>query len=333
MFLINHAREAPYQRFINTDIDRCFENICQQLNPKPTIVHFGHLNHLSLTLPQRARDILGAKIIYTLHDYWLMCPRGQFLINGVASTFTNQKPYELCTGQDDKKCASKCFTSRFGTGKKNGFYRNIRILFSGITSNEDREMEYWTWWINERMRAVRETCEAIDMFIAPSRHLEKRFIEEFGLSPEKIQFLSYGFDRSILARRQRIRQVNEPLVFGYIGRHAPAKGINLLLEAAQQLVQTQSELAHRFRIAIYGRPDSTTTNNLQSMAKAAGVSVEWRPEYKNSEIIERVFNHVDCIVVPSIWDENSPLVIHEAQQCRVPVITADQGGMVRIYIF
>jgi len=32
-------------------------------------------------------------------------------------------------------------------------------------------------------------------------------------------------------------------------------------------------------------------------------------------------------VVPSIWDENSPLVIHEAQQCGVPVITANHGGM------
>jgi len=36
---------------------------------------------------------------------------------------------------------------------------------------------------------------------------------------------------------------------------------------------------------------------------------------------------VDAIVVPSIWVENSPLVIHEAQQARVPVITADAGGM------
>jgi MoaA/NifB/PqqE/SkfB family radical SAM enzyme len=40
-----------------------------------------------------------------------------------------------------------------------------------------------------------------------------------------------------------------------------------------------------------------------------------------------VFNRVDAIVVPSIWAENSPLVIHEAQQARVPVVTADVGGM------
>ena len=32
-------------------------------------------------------------------------------------------------------------------------------------------------------------------------------------------------------------------------------------------------------------------------------------------------------MVPSIWLENSPLVIHEAQQAGVLVITADVGGM------
>ena len=32
-------------------------------------------------------------------------------------------------------------------------------------------------------------------------------------------------------------------------------------------------------------------------------------------------------MVPSIWHENSPLVIHEALQVRVPVITANVGGM------
>jgi MoaA/NifB/PqqE/SkfB family radical SAM enzyme len=39
---------------------------------------------------------------------------------------------------------------------------------------------------------------------------------------------------------------------------------------------------------------------------------------------------VDAIVVPSIWVENSPLVIHEALQARVPVITADVGGMAEL---
>ena len=50
-------------------------------------------------------------------------------------------------------------------------------------------------------------------------------------------------------------------------------------------------------------------------------------EYVNHNLANDVFAHVDCIVVPSIWGENSPLVIHEAQACKIPVITADFGGM------
>ena len=50
-------------------------------------------------------------------------------------------------------------------------------------------------------------------------------------------------------------------------------------------------------------------------------------EYRNQDIVADVFNRCDAIVVPSIWAENSPLVIHEALQAGVPVITADYGGM------
>ena len=49
--------------------------------------------------------------------------------------------------------------------------------------------------------------------------------------------------------------------------------------------------------------------------------------YVNQNLASEVFSRVDCIVVPSIWMENSPLVIHEAQACGIPVITADAGGM------
>ena len=44
----------------------------------------------------------------------------------------------------------------------------------------------------------------------------------------------------------------------------------------------------------------------------AGDRVEWMTEYRNQDIVPDVFDRCDAIVVPSIWAENSPLVIHEA---------------------
>lgn len=67
VYLVNMAREAPYHRFVYNEMDREFEKLLLQL--KPDIVHFGHLNHLSVNLCQIAKR-LGAKVVYTLHDYW-----------------------------------------------------------------------------------------------------------------------------------------------------------------------------------------------------------------------------------------------------------------------
>jgi glycosyltransferase involved in cell wall biosynthesis len=39
---------------------------------------------------------------------------------------------------------------------------------------------------------------------------------------------------------------------------------------------------------------------------------------------------LDMVVVPSIWYENSPLTIQEAFIARVPVITANEGGMAEL---
>lgn len=132
-------------------------------------------------------------------------------------------------------------------------------------------------------------------------------------------YLDYGFARERMAHRQRLS--GEPFTFGYIGTHIPAKGIHNLIRAFGQL---QGDA----RLRIWGRPRGQDTAALKQIADAeVGDRIKWVDEYKNQEIVRDVFDRCDAIVVPSIWVENSPLVIHEAQQARVPVITADVGGM------
>lgn len=145
---------------------------------------------------------------------------------------------------------------------------------------------------------------------------------DFGLPERKLHFLDYGFARERLQGRSRTP--GEPFTFGYIGTHIPAKGIH-------HLVQAFGRLDGDVRLRIWGRHRGQDSESLRCMTAVlpAGISdrVEWLPEYKNREIVRDVFNRCDAIVVPSVWVENSPLVIHEAQQARVPVITADAGGM------
>ena len=291
--LVNHHRSNA--RFQNASIDSAFSKVLESVHPD--VVHFGHLNHLSIGLPQIAKSN-NLPVLFTLHDFWLMCPRGQFLQWGL----TADKPWKLCDGQEDTKCAKQCF---------NRFIEGI---------NPELEHENWTRWVGNRMAAIRNACDSVDLFIAPSRHLKTRHVDEFGLNPEKVVYLDYGFDLERLKGRMRISE--KPFVFGYIGRHHPSKGIDLLIDAFGTLDGDSL-------LRIWGRPEHLSKSLKARVLGYGSVKerIEWLPEYRNEDIVTHVFNKCDCIVVPSIWDENSPLVIHEAQQCRVPVITAEHGGM------
>ena len=98
-----------------------------------------------------------------------------------------------------------------------------------------------------------------------------------------------------------------------------------------QLIQAFGSLEGEPVLRIWGRHRGVETAGLKALARGspgtAGDRVEWMGEYRNQDIVPEVFDRCDAIVVPSIWAENSPLVIHEALQARVPVITADYGGM------
>lgn len=296
--LVNNPRLRD--RYRATGIDQRFAEVLDRV--RPDIVHVGHLNHLSTSLLREAalREI---PIVFTLHDYWLMCPRGQFM------QMMPEDPNVLwaaCDGQENRKCAERCY-SRY---------------FSGAPDEQEKDTAYWTDWVERRMRHVREMMELVDLFIAPARYLHDRFRDDFGLPARKMVYLDYGFARERMAGR--VRSSGEPFTFGYIGTHIPAKGVH-------DLIRAFGKLSGDAKLRIWGRPRGQDTEALKGIAASlpAGVAerVEWLTEYKNQEIARDVFSRCDAIVVPSVWVENSPLVIHEAQQARVPVITANAGGM------
>lgn len=143
-------------RYRVVEVDEAVKAIVEDFNPD--VVHCGHLNHLSMSLV----DVVTKKnipFLYTLHDYWLNCPRGQFI---QFTGDTDSDLWPVCDGQEDTKCSQRCYVPRIGSGDP--------------TSSEDEK--YWTSWIAKRMAFTRATCDKIDLFIAPAQHLKNRFIQE-----------------------------------------------------------------------------------------------------------------------------------------------------------
>jgi glycosyltransferase involved in cell wall biosynthesis/MoaA/NifB/PqqE/SkfB family radical SAM enzyme len=265
---------------------------------KPDIAHIGHLNHLSTGIVDELNK-QNIPIVFTLHDFWLMCPRGQFLTRSIGK----EDNFQLCTGQQDHKCASNCY----------------QVYFSGKEENEKQELEQWSAWIHQRMIETKAIIDNVNVFIAPSNYLRNRFINEFAIPEEKIIYLDYGFPTEYLTPTEKSTEKSN-FTFGYIGTLIPAKGVNHLIEAFCQI-----EIPATLRI--YGRQNGQSADALKLMASKSKNKIEFAGEYINHNLANDVFSKVDCIVVPSIWAENSPLVIHEAQSCKIPVITANFGGM------
>ena len=301
LHVMNIVGERQRYRYQHEKVDLYIEQLLHTV--KPDIVHIGHLNHLSTSLVKTIHQH-KIPIVFTLHDYWLMCPRGQFM-----QRYGNDQNnlWAVCDKQEDRKCAEKCYAG----------------YASGAEQDWQSDIEYWQNWIARRMQHTREISHLVDYFIAPSRYLYQRFVNDFNLPENKIGYLDYGFDLKRFAISRQRQQTNEPFTFGYIGTHIPAKGI-------QYLIQAFGLLQGNCLLRIWGRPNQNTNslkNSIKLLPHYLQNRIEWLPEYCNSNIVADVFNHTDCIVVPSIWVENSPLVIHEALQARVPVITADVGGM------
>jgi glycosyltransferase involved in cell wall biosynthesis len=122
-----------------------------------------------------------------------------------------------------------------------------------------------------------------------------------------------------LPRRRRVR-------VGFFGQLSPLKGIGVLIEAAKKLVAQDID---GIEIVIHGdyssQPEAFQDFVKQALADAPP-NVSYMGPYDNQDV-GRLMQRVDAVVTPSIWWENSPVVIQEAFANGRPVICSNVGGM------
>ena len=272
----DYTFRSKYQDF---RIAKIFREYLEKI--QPDIVHINHLSHLT-TLIIKIINNYQIPIIFTLHDYWMMCIRGQLI----------KDDKSLCTGPNIEKCM-KCNMKYFN-------------------SEEQANYEIQLW-----LKMLSNVNKKVDFFIAPSRFLRSIYIE-YGIPENKIEYMDYGFDKDLMNGIRKIQ--SKKVRFGFLGRIIPVKGISLLIDAFNELDHTNAELN------IFGRLPSSSMHLKNRCVNSA---IHFKGGYNYNDI-SKVLSNIDVLVVPSIWYENSPLVIHEAFLAKIPVITSNLGGMAEL---
>lgn len=317
--------ELTYQNYV---IDGKFGGFLDEV--KPDVVHISHVTCLSTGFVEEAHK-RGIPVVYTLHDFWLICPRGQFL----------KMDLSICHKQEDEECI-KCTANQMiisaGREKASRFLGKsstdllkrapgIKNLLKGLSTfyvntifaGQEKAIKE----IQKRSAYIKEMLTKVDVFIAPSQFLRRKYIE-FGIPEDKIIYSDNGFDTKIFKGIEK--QPADNIRFGYIGTWIPSKGVHVMIEAFNRVMNKKAELKIYGKYVPYdGFPDYL--RYMTGLIKNEGIRL--MGEYDNKDIA-RILSEIDVIIVPSIWFENSPLTIHEAFLAGVPVVTSNIGGMAEL---
>jgi glycosyltransferase involved in cell wall biosynthesis len=162
----------------------------------------------------------------------------------------------------------------------------------------------------------------LDRVIVPTRLMEEMLVKN-GLNPEKVTYSRFGI-------RPTTTETYKPdtagkFRIGFIGGLTEHKGAHLLISAVRHLAQDLP-----IELKIYGRNDlfPEYLNKLRQLA-ARDQRIHFCGTFPNEQI-GKIFAGLDVLAVPSIWYENTPLVIYSAQAAGCPVIATNLGGMAEV---
>jgi glycosyltransferase involved in cell wall biosynthesis len=161
--------------------------------------------------------------------------------------------------------------------------------------------------------------DLVDQFVAPSAFLAKRFTD-WGVPEAKMMVLE-----NLLPDDEKpvAAPVGESLRLGFFGQISALKGIDVVFDAAASLAKDDVtfEIFGDYR----GQPPDFQAAFLARL-ETAGPNIHFHGPYDRQRV-DRLMQSVHAVLVPSIWWENSPVVIQEALRNRRPVICSDIGGM------
>jgi glycosyltransferase involved in cell wall biosynthesis len=170
---------------------------------------------------------------------------------------------------------------------------------------------------------VKSFFELVDYFVCPSAFLRDRYVA-WGLPPEKIIVLDNGQPPS--PAQFDAPEENIERRFVLLGQLSRLKGTLVLLDAIRLLPRP---VRQQIRVELHGSVQYALDDFKQEFAKGMeGLEdvVRLCGPYMR-EHLTGILRRNGWLIVPSIWWENSPMVIQEAFAAGRPVICSDVGGM------
>ncbi len=317
-YIHNYAWTGFRDQYDCPEADAIFRHVLAE--ERPDVVHIQHLHYGSANFVTIAKA-RGIPVVFTLHDYWLLCPRdGQM----------RRADGEVCVKPAPEKCRDCIGHLPIEAEHAPLIPRALRPGASALVAEEAAA------WVRrarlhvplelgphaeasaERLDYLRRVAKDVDLFIAPSGFLKDVFASSGLIPADKILVSDNGY--AIADFRPLPREKDLLFRVGYVGSIAEHKGIHVLIEAMNRIRDP------RITCQIWGDLSSFAeyTDRLRGAIQNPRIALmgPYTPE-RSAEVLSRL----DLLVIPSLWYENAPLTIREAALAGLPVLASDLGAL------
>lgn len=181
-----------------------------------------------------------------------------------------------------------------------------------------------------RGRNCSKQCGVCKLLRVPHRRVTSELTAVVGVSRYILErHIEHGYFRKVTHRyvihnatsrggtraQMRPREPGAPLRIGFIGRLDPPKGVEYLLKAVKEFKPEDVELW------VAGDTSGPYASMLKETYTLPNV------HFKGYVTAQDFYPEVDCVVVPSLMNDNLPGVVYEAFCYERPVIGARRGGI------
>jgi glycosyltransferase involved in cell wall biosynthesis len=292
---------------------------------QPDLVHFFHLNRLGTGLIDRAVGA-GIPAFMSPTDFWAICPSATLMLaNG-----------QICAGPSAyagncvKHFASASTATRNSLASKVVQMLPVPVLDGLVNFTVSHRFPRYPQSQEVRAMAGRlaknvARLNQLQKIVVPT-DVMRSVLEQYGISPQRIAKMAYGTDATAPVMRNYATRSAEKMHIGFIGTLVAHKGAHVLLDAIKLLPQDVANVAIYGNFNDYPEYANRLANSTQGMGH-----VEFRGVFPNAEIAQ-VLAGLDVLVVPSLWHENTPLVIHSALAAGCPVVASNALGISEVVI-